>query len=61
LNAVAFEESVDPKEVCYKLFEKRLFAKPTRNNALRFTPPLCISNQQMSNAIEIIYSVLSKL
>ena len=61
LNAVAFDESIDTIEVCHKLFEHKLLAKPTRNNAMRFSPPLIISNAQMQEAITIIKSVLSQL
>lgn len=61
LNAVAFDENIDTMEVCHKLFEHKLLAKPTRNNAMRFSPPLIISNAQMQEAITIIKSVLSQL
>jgi len=61
LNAIAFEESIDTMEVCHKLFEHKLLAKPTRNNAMRFSPPLIITNDQMQEAITIIKSVLIQL
>lgn len=61
LNAIAFDESIDTIDVCHKLFEKKLLAKPTRNNAMRFSPPLVISATQMEEAITIIKSVLIQL
>ena len=61
LNAVAFDESIDTMQVCHNLFEKKLLAKPTRNNAMRFSPPLTITNEQMKGAIKIIKAVLSQL
>ncbi len=61
LNAIAFDESIDTMEVCNKLFQYKLLAKPTRNNAMRFTPPLLITSIQMQEAITIIKTVLTEL
>jgi ornithine--oxo-acid transaminase len=61
LNAVAFDESIDTMKVCKKLFQYKLLAKPTRNNAMRFTPPLLINTAQMQEAITIIKTVLTEL
>jgi ornithine--oxo-acid transaminase len=61
LNAIAFDESIDTVNICHQLMHKGLLAKPTRNNAIRFTPPLTIKRQQMASAIEIIYHVIASL
>jgi ornithine--oxo-acid transaminase len=56
LNAVA----VRPKggktawDVCIKLKENGLIAKPTHEHIIRFTPPLVINETEMNEAIEII-------
>ena len=58
LNAIA----VKPKEgktawdVCLRLKENGLIAKPTHERIIRFTPPLIITEPEMMEAIEIIKS-----
>lgn len=61
LNAIAFDESVDTMDVCHKFFEHKLLAKPTRNNAMRFSPPLIINESQMLEALAIIKQVLHEI
>ena len=61
LNAIAFDESVNTMSVCHDLFKQGLLAKPTRNNAMRFSPPLIINEEQMKEAITIIKNVLIKV
>ena len=41
-------------DICLKLLEKGLLAKPTRQNVIRLTPPLMISESELAQAIEII-------
>ena len=56
LNAVA----VHPKngktawDVCIRLKENGLIAKPTHEHIIRFTPPLIITESEMRKALEII-------
>lgn len=56
LNAV----SIRPKngkeawDVCVKMSELGLLAKPTHQHIIRFAPPLIITEEQMSEAISII-------
>ena len=56
LNAIA----VRPKngktawDVCLRLKENGLIAKPTHNHIIRFTPPLIITEPELKEAIEII-------
>lgn len=58
LNAIA----VKPKDgktawdVCLRLKENGLIAKPTHEHIIRFTPPLIITEAEMMEAIEIIKS-----
>ncbi|MDB5025404.1 MAG: ornithine aminotransferase, mitochondrial [Mucilaginibacter sp.] len=59
LNAIAFDESIDTTHICHQLMHNGILAKPTRNNAVRFTPPLIINPEQMASAMEIIYNVLA--
>ena len=57
LNAIVInddEESETAWNICLKLKENGLLAKPTHGNIIRFAPPLTISKNEMSNAINII-------
>ena len=62
LNAVV----IKPKngktawDVCVKMAEKGLLAKPTHDHIIRFAPPLVITEEQLMEAISIIRdSILS--
>lgn len=44
----------DAWDVCLKLKENGLLAKPTHGDIIRFAPPLVINDEQMNQCIEII-------
>ncbi|HQU54209.1 MAG TPA: ornithine--oxo-acid transaminase [Saprospiraceae bacterium] len=57
LNAVVINE--DPKSsrawnICLKMAENGLLAKPTQGNIIRFAPPLIINEDQMDSCCSII-------
>ncbi len=56
LNAVVIKPKGDKTawDVCVKLMENGLLAKPTHNDIIRFAPPLVISEEELMQAIEII-------
>lgn len=57
LNAVEVntdEESKLAWNICVRLMEKGLLAKPTHGNKIRFAPPLVISEEELIVATEII-------
>lgn len=59
-NAIVIKEK-DGKtawEVCLKLAEEGLLAKPTHGDIIRFTPPLCITKAQIDECIAIIRKVI---
>ena len=62
LNAVVIKPK-DGKtawDVCVKMSENGLLAKPTHDHIIRFAPPLVISEEELMQAIEIIKkSILS--
>ncbi len=62
LNAIIIKPK-DGKEawdVCVKMAENGLLAKPTHQHIIRFAPPLIITKQQLQYAVEIIKkSILS--
>ncbi|MDR1544482.1 MAG: ornithine--oxo-acid transaminase [Prevotellaceae bacterium] len=63
LNAVVTEpqEHIKAWDICLKLKERGLLAKPTHDNIIRFTPPLIITEKQMREAIQIIKEVFEDI
>eukprot|EP00918_Siedleckia_nematoides_P072310 GHVU01157884.1.p1 GENE.GHVU01157884.1~~GHVU01157884.1.p1 ORF type:complete len:410 (+),score=66.23 GHVU01157884.1:58-1287(+) len=55
MNAIEIKGGkVKAWDVCLKLKENGLLAKPTHDNIIRFAPPLVITKQQMTEATNII-------
>jgi len=62
LNAVVInEEDGSPTawDICVAMAERGLLAKPTHGHIIRFAPPLCITEEQVNNGIEIIKDALA--
>ena len=63
LNAVVVndtEESETAWNICLRLAEKGLLAKPTHGNIIRFAPPLVISEEDLDECIRIIIDTLKE-
>lgn len=63
MNAVVIEPREDGREaldLCYLLRDNGLLAKPTHGDIIRFTPPLCINEQQIRESVEIIEKSLEQ-
>lgn len=64
LNALevdpAFAKKVTAWQVCIRMAEKGLLAKPTHDNIIRFAPPLCITRDEMMEALTIIKETLAE-
>ena len=61
LNAIIIndEENSDIAwNICLKMAQNGLLAKPTHGNIIRFAPPLIINEEQLSDCIDIIISSL---
>ena len=61
LNAIVIkdEENSDIAwNICLKMAQNGLLAKPTHGNIIRFAPPLIINEKQLNNCIDIIISSL---
>ena len=61
LNAIVINDEEKGKtawNICLKLKENGLLAKPTHGNIIRFAPPLIISEQQLKDCIDIIVKTL---
>ncbi|XP_030079565.1 ornithine aminotransferase, mitochondrial [Drosophila hydei] len=54
LNAIVINAKYDAWEVCLKLRDNGLLAKPTHGDIIRFAPPLVITEAQMLESIDII-------
>lgn len=56
LNAVEVhaDSGVDAWELCLKLRDNGLLAKPTHETTIRFAPPLVITETQMGDVLEIL-------
>jgi ornithine--oxo-acid transaminase len=64
LNAIQINESPDGDtawNICLKMAENGLLAKPTHGNIIRFAPPLTITESQMMEAIGIIRSSIESV
>jgi ornithine--oxo-acid transaminase len=63
LNAIVIDESdgVTAWEICVRMMENGLLAKPTHGNIIRFAPPLVINEEQMHTCIGIIRDSLISL
>jgi ornithine--oxo-acid transaminase len=58
LNAIEIVETPDITawDICLKLRDKGLLAKPTHGNIIRLAPPLVINESQIFEAVDIINS-----
>ena len=63
LNAIVIKPSNGKEawDVCLKMAENGLIAKPTHQHIIRFAPPLVINEQQLLEAIEIIKKSISEI
>eukprot|EP00596_Hydrurales_sp_CCMP1899_P005736 CAMPEP_0119041692 /NCGR_PEP_ID=MMETSP1177-20130426/13018_1 /TAXON_ID=2985 /ORGANISM="Ochromonas sp, Strain CCMP1899" /LENGTH=426 /DNA_ID=CAMNT_0007007935 /DNA_START=110 /DNA_END=1390 /DNA_ORIENTATION=- len=67
LNAIVIDESLGVNaspdglawDICVKMADMGLLAKPTHGNIIRFAPPLVISDSEMSEALEILKKTLT--
>jgi ornithine--oxo-acid transaminase len=63
LNAVITEpqNGIEAWDICLKMAEKGLLAKPTHRHIIRFAPPLVITEEQLREAIGIIKDVFENM
>jgi ornithine--oxo-acid transaminase len=63
LNAIVIndsEESLTAWDICMKLAENGLLAKPTHGNIIRFAPPLVMNEEQLLDCVSIIIKTLKE-
>lgn len=61
LNAIVINSKYDAWDVCLKLKENGLLAKPTHGDIIRFAPPLVITENQINECFEIIKKTIMSL
>lgn len=54
LNAIVINKKFDAWQVCLRLRDNGLLAKPTHGDIIRFAPPLCITKEQIEECSDII-------
>ena len=63
LNAILIndtEDSTTAWDICMKLRDNGLLAKPTHGNIIRFAPPLVMTEEQLLDCVSIITKTLSE-
>ncbi len=61
LNAIVINDTEDSStawDICIKLSENGLLAKPTHGNIIRFAPPLVMTEEQLHECCDIIESTI---
>ena len=64
LNAIVIndsEDSVMAWNICLKLRDNGLLAKPTHGNIIRFAPPLVITKEQLMECVKIIKETINSM
>lgn len=63
LNAIVINDSEDSStawDICMKLRDNGLLAKPTHGNIIRFAPPLVMNEEQLNECVDIITKTLTE-
>lgn len=63
LNAIVINDSEDSNtawDICMKLRDNGLLAKPTHGNIIRFAPPLVMNEEQLRECVDIISKTLKE-
>lgn len=62
LNAIVINDTEDSStawDICMKLKENGLLAKPTHGNIIRFAPPLVMNEEQLRNGVAMIIKTMN--
>ncbi len=62
LNAIVINDSEDSStawDICIKLRDNGLLAKPTHGNIIRFAPPLVMNEEQLLDCVNIIKNTIT--
>lgn len=64
LNAILINDTPESStawDICVKMMENGLLAKPTHGNIIRFAPPLVIKEEELMDAVEIIKKSINSI
>jgi len=61
LNAIVINEGFDAWDVCLRLRNRGLLAKPTHGDIIRLAPPLVINEEQLMESMDIIRNTVASL
>ena len=61
LNAIVISKEFDAMDVCLKMAEGGLLAKPTHGDVIRFAPPLVMTEAQLMECVGIIRKTVEGL
>jgi ornithine--oxo-acid transaminase len=61
MNALVIKSGEGAWDLCVKLAQNGVLAKPTHENIIRFTPPLIINEAQLNESMDIIIKVVNEL
>ncbi|OMJ78585.1 hypothetical protein SteCoe_21565 [Stentor coeruleus] len=61
MNAFVIKSGKGAWDLCVKLAQNGLLAKPTHENIIRFTPPLIINEAQLNECMDIIIKAVNEL
>lgn len=61
LNAIVINKKFDAWEVCLKLADNGLLAKPTHGDIIRFAPPLTMNEKELGQCVEIIKTTIHQI
>ncbi|GLG94328.1 Ornithine aminotransferase, mitochondrial [Gryllus bimaculatus] len=61
LNAIVIQKEYDAWDVCLKLRDNGLLAKPTHGDIIRLAPPLIITEEQLLDCVSIIKETIESL
>ena len=62
LNAILINDTEDSStawDICIKLRDNGLLAKPTHGNIIRFAPPLVMTEEELRECIKIIITTIT--
>lgn len=60
LNAIVIDKKIDAMDICLKLKDEGLLAKPTHGHIIRLAPPLVIDESQIRESAQILCNTISK-
>jgi ornithine--oxo-acid transaminase len=63
LNAILINDTEDSStawDICIKLRDNGLLAKPTHGNIIRFAPPLVMNEEQLMDCVSIIRKTITE-